>query len=185
MSKHKDDYSLSADDVMQIVGSNIPIVQSSSYSKYNTIDELMKDQDKVLLLYEDSRQPGAIRGHWCCVYKFSDNDLAFFDSYGEMPDDQLKHIPEQYRMQYNMMHRWLAKLMANSNYNLHFNPYGLQGKTTETCGRWCGLAMREQVDPEFFVDKILDIAELEGFTKPKDLDNLVIDITNDYLNSNF
>ncbi len=175
------DYSLSANDVMQLVGENIPVVLSSEYSNFHDIDDLLQESDKVLLLYEDSRQPNAIRGHWCCLYKFSDNDLCFFDSYGEMPDDQLKHIPEQYRMQYNMMHRWLSDLMANSDYNLHFNPYKLQSDTTETCGRWCGMIMREQVDPEDFADIILDIAKNKGLKKPEQLDKLIIDLSDDYL----
>jgi len=181
MSTKSKDYSLSADDVMQLVGSSIPVVLSSEYNNFHDIDELLQGNDKVLLLYEDSRQPNAIRGHWCCLYKFTDNDLCFFDSYSEMPDDQLKHIPEQYRMQYNMMHRWLAELMANSDYDLHYNPYKFQGDTTETCGRWCGYVMRLQQDPEDFADHILDVANSNGITNQEDLDKLIIDLTNDFL----
>lgn len=175
------DYSLSSDEVMKIVGSKIPVVTSSEYHKYDNIDQLLEGGDKVLLLYEDSRRPNAISGHWTCLYKFAPTELAFVDSYGEMPDSQLHHIPEQYRLQHNMMHRWLADMMVDSQYNLHYNPYELQGDTTQTCGRWAGLALREQLDPEDFVDDILDQAAQYGYTKPKQLDKLIIQLTDRFL----
>ena len=90
-------------------------------------------------------------GHWCCMVRdFDDDDkISFFDSYGDFPDDQLLHIPEQYRIEYNMTRGWIARLLHDSDLQIEYSPYRYQDSLkSETCGRWAGIFMRLRADPE-------------------------------------
>lgn len=174
------DYSLSANDVMDIVGEDIPVIPSSEYNRYNTIEDLFNGNDKVLLLYEDSRDLNSIRGHWCALGILDPDNIAFFDSYGECIDDQLKNIPQEYRFKYNMLHNFISDLLINSPHtNIHYNPYKFQGPNYETCGRWCGFYLKNLMDPEDFKECIDEMVQLTGI---KNKDDLIIKLTQNYLN---
>lgn len=179
MDKHPLDYSLSSDDVKKIVGEDIPVVPSSQYNNFNTIEELFQGGDKVLLLYEDSRDNNTIRGHWCALSIMDKDNIAFFDSYGTNIDDQLLNIPEEYRLENNMMYRFISNLLINSPHkNIHYNPHRLQNGDYETCGRWCGFYLKNNIDPEDFKDYIDELVKLTGI---KNKDDLIIDLTEHYL----
>ena len=88
-------------------------------------------------------------GHWCCLFKRS-NNIFFFDSYGYIPDDQLNFCdqlskdkqylvdPENYRRLTEMLYDFSLK-----GGEVDYNPYTFQADTykdgtyVKTCGYHC------------------------------------------------
>ena len=68
-----------------------------------------------------------------------DNIIEHFDSYGMMPDDELKFVPDIFRMHNNMSVPHLTYLLINlpEEYRIEFNEHKLQKKgiNIKTCGR--------------------------------------------------
>lgn len=83
------------------------------------------------VLYET--QPGF--GHWVAVLETPEG-IEHFDSYGLKPDAELKFIPLAYKRAFMATAPYLARLLGDTGKDIHYNEYKLQGKKTNTCGRW-------------------------------------------------
>jgi hypothetical protein len=77
-------------------------------------------------------------GHWVCLIK-KDNEIEFFDPYGEKPDDQLKWVGAAKRFELDQDRPLLSKLLRESGYKVIYNKYPFQKDKNDinTCGRHC------------------------------------------------
>lgn len=133
------DYSLSDSDVLALINNQANLILYPQLHTYNNIDDILGPFGACILLYESKPN----YGHWCAIFKVTNNELEFFNSYGDatphegLPDGTLKFIPEDFRKVSNQDHTYLAKLMVDSPYNLSYNQYKFQseGPNIKTCGR--------------------------------------------------
>ena len=101
------------------------------------IEQILKD-NSVVILYENKPK----RGHWICIIRYIKNNvptLEFFDSYGFFPDDEKNLISKEFLRNSNQKYNKIAELLleASNRYNVEFNDYKLQKKSSDiaTCGR--------------------------------------------------
>jgi len=114
-------------EIKKMLNNDVSIYIYDKIKNFNHIDDLFKDSDNVVLLYETSKN----WGHWVCLFK-KNNTIYFFDSYGYIPDDELKFT-------HRKSHKILLNMMYESGYDVDYNNHQLQtkGKNIATCGRWC------------------------------------------------
>jgi hypothetical protein len=104
-------------------------------------DDIFKNSDYILVNYLS--RPNY--GHWVCLYfNRKNNIINFFDSYGGMPDDQLKYIPTNFRIASNQYYPNLLQLLYDlsnetNGPTIEYNFIALQNNESTTCGRWCAL----------------------------------------------
>lgn len=130
--------SLSDTDIKRFLKNKTKIIQYSELNKYNNIDDLLKPYGHVILLYMTAKN----YGHWTLIMKREPNEIHFFDSYGYKPDEEFKFIDNEFRAASNQIYKKIVDMLYNSPYDITYNEYKLQGKSTKkqqisTCGRWC------------------------------------------------
>lgn len=129
------DTALSNKDISKMLDGKCNIIVYPALHKYKNLDEILVPYGSCVILYENKKQ----YGHWCCVNKLDQHNVEFFDSYGMMPDDEIKFIPEHFRKISNQDYTHLTALLLQSSYQIHYNDYKLQKHKNDvkTCGRWC------------------------------------------------
>lgn len=102
-------------------------------------DSLPYTPNSCLLLYRTNEN----MGHWCVLNR-SKGRYDFLDSYGDVPDDQLEHIDEDFRFQSNQIRRHLTNLLDNARNTIHYNSKQLQEYSTDvsTCGRYAAMFIK-------------------------------------------
>lgn len=179
-------YSLSTNEVLDIVNSPCTVVMFESIKAMESLSDLFPPQSfsdnmigRCLLnyLYEDNY------GHWVglCMKPGvgTKATIEYFDPYGTFIDDTIKDFPERVKLEHNSDYPYLLKLLYQSGDDVYYNHVQLQDRKVgiNTCGRWAGLFLRycglctvdefakifEEVSKEFKVSK----------------DNLVTGVTND------
>lgn len=127
--------SLSGNDLIMHFKNPPNLIMYSDLKKYHSIGQLLGRTGKCILLYRNSEN----NGHWCCLYKYK-GVLHFFDSYGFVPDDQLKFAQPHLRPNLRQDYKHLTKMMLESGMPVEYNEYELQDYSDPrmaTCGRWC------------------------------------------------
>ena len=157
--------SLSSDEILKYLNNKCNLVTYSEIVNYKTIEELIGVYKKCVLLYHTSEN----YGHWCCLYEH-DGIIFFFDSYGFIPDDELKFLHKDLKSELNSNHRYLTELLYESNQPIQYNEYQLQSKKTgiNTCGRWC---LERLKYPEISVDDFYKI--FKDASKYINIDDLI------------
>ena len=133
------DISLSDKQLMHLIDNQANLILYPDLHKYNNIDKILGPYSACVILYESKPN----YGHWCCIFKVNNNDIEFFNSYGDsndnegFPDGMMKFIPEEFQKISHQDHTYLSNLLINSPYNLSYNQYKFQGngKNIKTCGR--------------------------------------------------
>lgn len=127
-------YSLSNHDIKKALNNNVNIITYNDLSYYNNIKKAFNHKKFLVILFENKKN----FGHWCCLFFHNNNTLEFFDSYGLMPDDELKFTSNVFRKNNNMLLPHLTYLLLKSPYNIEYNNYKFQSynNNTNTCGRW-------------------------------------------------
>ena len=150
-NKNSINYSLSGAEILKLLDNKCNLVQYSDLHSIKSIDDLLGVHKKCILLYHTSQD----YGHWCCIYE-NNNTIFFFDSYGIVPDDELKFLPIGLKKELNSNHRYLTELLYNSGKPVEYNQYKLQKRTGEitTCGKWCVNRLRF---PDISVNEYHDI----------------------------
>ena len=112
---------------------NVNVVFYEDLYYYNDIDSLLKN-DAVLLMYRST----PFFGHWTCLIR-NNGRIEFFDSYGELPDQQKKSIDTNFLKLSNQYRNRLIDLLikASEKYEIHFNEFKYQGEDASTCGKHC------------------------------------------------
>ena len=142
LSKYED-IALSDREVLKLIHGRANLILYPNLHKYKTIDEILAPYGACIILYEAVPR----YGHWCCIFKVTNNQLEFFNPYGGLiegyPDESLEHIPKEFRKKSHQDVPYLSILMYNSPYELSYNEYAFQkhGKNIKTCGRWCAIRL--------------------------------------------
>lgn len=136
-NKLKDEisHSLSGLELSNKLKKKCDIISYPDIIKFKNIDELLGKNRQCVLLYLTSKN----YGHWCCVYENpKSGNICFFDSYGFIPDDQLKFVSNEMNVELRQHHKYLTKLLYDSKKPIEYNEYQLQDKLPgiATCGRW-------------------------------------------------
>ena len=148
-------YSLTNFDLLKMLDNNIHIMTYPELVECKTIDEALAPHDALILLYESKSH----YGHWCAIIK-RDNTIEHFDSYGIMPDEELKFATNAFRKSNKMRLPHLTALLIECPYRIEFNEFQLQEKKqgVNTCGRWAGLRVLHKDMPieefaEYFMNQ--------------------------------
>ena len=131
------DVSLANRDIEGIVGRKIKMVTYKELAKYNKIDDLLSRNGEVVILYQTHDN----YGHWTCLYRRKNNNIVFFDSYGNEPDEALPYMMEYFRRHGKYLFPHLTSLLINSNRIIEYNDKKLQGPKSSTCGRYVALRL--------------------------------------------
>lgn len=129
--------SLSNFEISKALNNDAEILKYSELSEFSNIKDAFRKKKFLILLYETSEN----YGHWCCLFMRDRNTIEFFDSYGIMPDDELKFIRESFRIENGSLFPHLTFLLLESNFKIEYNNHKFQRKSTNkskisTCGRW-------------------------------------------------
>ena len=143
--------SLSGTQVLNLLDNKANLFSYSQLHNIKSIDDLLGQYKKCVLLYHTSKN----YGHYCCVWEYN-NTIFFFDSYGGIVDSQLNFLPKDLKQELNSNHNYLIRLMYNSGKNVEFNQYQFQSRepNVTTCGRWVINRLRF---PEISIDEYHNI----------------------------
>ena len=131
MEKDSLNYSLSGEDILRELDGKCNLIQYKNIDKYKTIEDLLGKYKKCVILYNTTEN----YGHWTCLYEHN-GTIYFFDSYGIIPDDELKWRRCYGADCYHSV-RYLTKLLYNDKRPVQYNEYPLQERRAgiSTCGR--------------------------------------------------
>lgn len=126
---------LSLEDLRAIVP-EASVMKYSALQRYNFLPPT-----PFIVLYET--EPNF--GHWVAVLETPEG-YEHFDSFGVLPDGELKWCPAWLRHQTGQdVKRLLTMLYLQSlstGKKVNYNNHKLQGERSMTCGRWCALRIR-------------------------------------------
>lgn len=135
--KKLEEKSLSNSEILELLNGKTKVMTYTDLTKYNNIEDLLKPYGSVVILYMTKQN----YGHWTLLFKQKPKLLSFFDSYGYMPDSEIKFIPEYFRKISNQDYPHLTALLydaAKKGYKVEYNEYKYQSKISKirTCGRY-------------------------------------------------
>lgn len=136
------------------------LMRYSDLYNFDNIDDVFGHHNKIVLLYLMDT-PNS--GHWTGLKKDGDT-IMFFDSYGFKIDEEQKYPLDKIKIITGQTYPYLSDLLKNSNYNVIRSPYKLQGKGTQTCGRYVSLFLMNDLNPNEFYNKYF-----RGVKNPDDL----------------
>ena len=140
------------DDDINYYFPNSKILTIKELSKYNDINELLKQpEDHIFLLYENSLN----RGHWVLLTRYNvskkqigsenhnvngDDTIEYFDSYGGYIDHPYTWSSHDKNKKLGQGRAYLTNLLYDTPYNVIWNGFDFQNKkdlNISTCGRHC------------------------------------------------
>lgn len=166
------DEPLSDDKVRQALGDATRILKYSELKNYETINDLLpKINDFVIILLEEDVN----RGHWTALMKPS-SGYYYFNSYGTKYDTDISVIPLCIRRILHEDRREITRLL--DGHPCEWNRTKLQGEKSQTCGRYCVLAITMLcfmgVTPADFIEFLQNKSKLLN----KTYDQLVVSFVN-------
>lgn len=184
MSKYNKNYALSNEDVQKIAGDDTKVINYPDLYQYKSIEQLFNNTQKVIILYltDVDHQDQSYFGHWVAL-TIRENHIVFFDSYGYMPDSEIKfNKSQQKREELNQTSNYLTKLLYEyclKGKIVEYNQYKFQkkGGRIATCGRWASIQTRFKNIPLDTFQKVFITLRKNGHN----LDDVVTDLTNNFL----
>jgi hypothetical protein len=165
--------SLSNGDIERLLHGHTNIFTYPQLSKINHIDEILDPYDSCVIIYLTKKN----YGHWVCLTRHGDR-ISFFDSYGmnNLPDEQLKNIPEHFRRESGQNTPHLTRLLYGSGYPIEYNNYKFQKRLhdTNTCGRHVINRIRHK---HLNIDQYYNMMKKEANALGLDYDQLVTMLT--------
>lgn len=128
-------YSLSNDDINQILDPDTNIIVYKDLNKYQHIDEIFDRLNRCVMLYPIANEAN---GHWVCLWK-KGNTINYFDPYGTAPEEPKEWVGQTKSRLMGMGQNRLTQLLKESGYKVFYNTYPYQqlDEDVATCGRWC------------------------------------------------
>jgi hypothetical protein len=128
---------LTGENIDHILFGKVNIIPYHELTKYFHIDELFKNSNAVVLVYEEKKNSG----HYCALLKHDDGLIEFFDPYGTPHiDDELEFstFNRGFIGGINSGHK-ISELLKRDNKKFIVNHYKFQKDAINinTCGRWC------------------------------------------------
>lgn len=124
------DKPLSDSDIERQLGKCIMMYQE--LENYGDIEDVLPEVGsyKVLLVRRTANS-----GHWVCIFRHSNEEYYFVNSYGYAYDKQERIVlSEEINNRYNSQADELTRLFRDKK--IISNKVKLQGKTSEVCGRY-------------------------------------------------
>ena len=154
-------YAISSDDIKNITGNN-NIIRYSQIKNYNSINDLIGNQNGCFILFETSQS----YGHWCILTK--NNDLIeFFDPYSIFIEKQKDFIDNP---EFLEPINYLSILLKKCPYRISYNEFMFQNDKYDeigTCGKWCIIRyLNKHIDLYKFKDMIEEDMEKLNITEP-------------------
>lgn len=157
------DIELSDKDLMRLLDGKANLVTYRDISKYKNIDQLLGKYDACIILFEWKPD----NGHWCCIFKNKDGSITFFDPYSSFPDDNLKHVPKNFRNESKQNMPYLSELLLAYPGQLTYNDFDFQAHKPNiaTCGRHVAFRLLYRyLDDDHYIDFIKKQCKKEGLT---------------------
>lgn len=152
-------YALSDRDILKAVRNRTNIILYSELKNVKHIDDILK-YNSCVILYEQT--PG--NGHWVVLtLDENNNELQYFNSYGDYPDEFLHLVDEKLKKKLNEDYPYLSRLLLDSGYKLAYNDKQLQqlDDNIATCGRYVVLRILLKDIP---LDKFIKIFKHKKYT---------------------
>jgi len=135
--KNIEEYPLGDEDIRKILGNNINIIPYPDLEKYNDVDEIFDNENRVIILFLTTDE---YTGHWLCLHKDKHDNIYYFDPYGTGIDKNKKWLSQTKLEELNQCKVSLLRLLKNTaNNGVYYNTYDFQEdkKGINTCGRHC------------------------------------------------
>ena len=139
--KNIESYSLTDIDIENALNNKYSIYRYHKLAEFDNIDQCLGNNGGFIILFQNETSDS---GHLTCIFKRDYNTLEFFDSYGLMPDEELKYSDYNLRIHNNKKVPHLSHLIEQSNYNIVYNKYKFQKikKHVNTCARHCIIRLK-------------------------------------------
>jgi hypothetical protein len=100
------------------------------------LDLLPEEKDYRIILTEWKKN----MGHWCCLLRYG-NTIEWFDSFGILPDGELKFVPKFLRKALGEQEHALTRILKKAKedgFLVIYNKRRFQSQKpgVDTCGRW-------------------------------------------------
>ena len=107
-------------------------------------------------------------GHWVGVVDTPEG-IEHFDSYGIVPDQELKWVPPGFARGSGQDVKHLLKMLYDEHKRtgatINYNAHKLQGPYSSTCGRWCVLRnMCRDLGSDDFYDAVMGACDFLRLT---------------------
>lgn len=128
------DRASSGTEVLNMVNGQANLITYSQLPQFNSIDQVLSGNGSCFILYQTTKEN---YGHWCALIRRGTNGIELFDSYGIIPDDELKWTKADIKRVLNQDYPYLTYLLYKSGKSIEYNDVPLQGRgNIKTCGRW-------------------------------------------------
>lgn len=137
----------------------IPISKIINYSvlrDYNSIDDLLDENDFRILLLEDNPNSG----HWVTLLRLPEG-YCYANSYGEQYDKDLAIIPRMVRKILGEERPEITRLLGGQPCN--WNKTKFQSDDSQVCGRYCAWIVYKCIMNGFGFDEALDLLKSKGY----------------------
>lgn len=130
---------LDGEEMQRLAGRDALILSYPDLYKYNSIEDLFRNYNKIIILYLQTPNSG----HWCCLSKYG-KIVTFFDPYALMPDSEIKWNSKEKQQALNQEENYLTRLLYNfarKGGDVEYNEMRFQEKNPNinTCGRHAGI----------------------------------------------
>jgi hypothetical protein len=107
-------------------------VKYADLSNYESLQQLFGERTVMVILIEEAKATG----HWVCMVKTGPNQYLYNNSYGHKYDWDLSVIGMMQNRILGNTRNSIQTLIQASNSSVQWNHVEMQGKTSETCGRY-------------------------------------------------
>jgi hypothetical protein len=161
-------YALSNDDINEILEPDTTIFSYPRFCTMNHIDEAFDQLGRCVFLFLTESESS---GHWLCMFKRPNNEIHYYDSYGEKPDAQRKWLTEEQLEALGEEEPCLTELLKASGYKVYYNTvqYQTDKQDINSCGRWCvARLICKDMDDRQFHNLVRDQMRERGLKNPDD-----------------
>lgn len=161
-------YSLSNDDINEILEPDTKIISYPKFGEMSSIDEAFDNIGRCVFLFLTESESS---GHWLCMFKRADNVIEYFDSYGGKPEAQRAWLSEEQLDDLDEGEPYLMNLLKASGYKVYYNTvkYQTDKNDINTCGRWitARLICKDMSNQQFY-NLVREQMKEEGVKSPDD-----------------
>ena len=130
-------YELSNTDIKKILGNRVNIIPYPKLKQYTSFDAMFQNVGYCVIFFETV---SATTGHWQCIFKTSDNNYEFWDSYGLKPSGDKNYIQNKILIQLDEVKPYLPDVINNvlqTGKTVIYNAIDYQQwiGSVSTCGR--------------------------------------------------
>lgn len=161
------------DDTIKEYLPKCKIILYNELPKYQNINQILpKTKSYAIILYMD----GPHSGHWTAIMKPNENEIEYFDSYGNAPDEPLNWSSDETKHQLGINAPYLSNLLKQSGKKIIWNKMKFQkdkDPDISTCGRHCCFRIQMMKNRNMNIHQYCKMMERVKKQIGKDYDELV------------